>query len=68
MAAVLKLFTRPEIEALIAAGQTIIVFERDVLRLNDGWKDRHPGGKLVLEHMIGRDATDEISACVQYNI
>ena len=59
-----KLFNRREIEALIAAGQTIIIFEKDVLRVNNGWQERHPGGKLVFDHMIGRDATDEISACV----
>jgi delta8-fatty-acid desaturase len=32
--------------------------------VSDAWKDRHPGGKLVLDHMIGRDATDEIDAWV----
>jgi delta8-fatty-acid desaturase len=57
-----RIYTRRQIENLIAAGQTIIVFQNNVLRLNNGWKERHPGGKLVLDHMIGRDATAEIDA------
>lgn len=57
-----QLYSRREVEGLIAAGQTIIIFEHKVLRLSNGWKDRHPGGKLVLEHMVGRDASDEINA------
>ena len=59
-----RIYTRREIENLIAAGQTIIIFQNNVLRLNNGWKERHPGGKLVLDHMIGRDATAEIDAWV----
>jgi delta8-fatty-acid desaturase len=57
-----RIYTRRQIENLIAAGQTIIIFHNNVLRLNNGWKERHPGGKLVLDHMIGRDATAEIDA------
>ncbi|CRK36900.1 hypothetical protein BN1708_007237 [Verticillium longisporum] len=48
-----------EVEALIAEGQTIVVFEEYVLRL-DSWLERHPGGRLAILHMVGRDATDEI--------
>jgi len=59
-----RIYTRRQIENLIATGQTIIIFRNDVLRLNNGWAERHPGGKLVLEHMIGRDATAEIDAWV----
>jgi delta8-fatty-acid desaturase len=59
-----RIYTRRQIENLIAAGQTIIIFQNSVLRLNNGWKERHPGGKLVLDHMIGRDATAEIDAWV----
>ena len=55
-----RLFTRREIEGLIAAGNTIVIKEQAVLRL-DAWKSKHPGGDLVIEHMIGRDATDEIN-------
>ena len=59
-----RIYTRRQIENLIATGQTIIIFRNDVLRLNNGWAERHPGGKLVLEHMVGRDATAEIDAWV----
>ena len=59
-----RIYTRRQIENLIAAGQTIIIFQNNVLRVSDAWKDRHPAGKLVLDHMIGRAATDEIDAWV----
>jgi delta8-fatty-acid desaturase len=54
------LFSPREIEDLISKGQTIVISENRVLRL-DGWLDRHPGGKLAVMHMVGRDATDEIN-------
>lgn len=44
---------------LIAQGQTIVIYQDYVLRL-DSWMDRHPGGRLAILHMVGRDATDEI--------
>lgn len=47
------------VEALIADGQTIVIFEDYVLRL-DSWLEKHPGGRLAILHMVGRDATDEI--------
>ncbi|PTB37174.1 hypothetical protein M441DRAFT_201036 [Trichoderma asperellum CBS 433.97] len=49
------------VEGMIADGDTIVIFEDYVLRLN-GWLDKHPGGSLVIQHMVGRDATDEITA------
>ncbi|KAK8919591.1 Delta 8-(E)-sphingolipid desaturase [Metarhizium anisopliae] len=49
------------VDAMIADGDTIVIFEEYVLRLNS-WLDRHPGGRLAILHMIGRDATDEITA------
>lgn len=58
-----RTFTRREIESLIAAGDIIVIADSNVLRLN-GWKNSHPGGELVLRHMVGRDATDEINMCV----
>ena len=54
-----RTFSRREVEALIAAGDTIVLKENVVLRLNS-WKDVHPGGDLVIQHMVGRDATNEI--------
>lgn len=55
-----RTFTRKEMESRIAAGDTILILDRQVLRLN-AWKEKHPGGRLVIEHMVGRDATTEIS-------
>lgn len=49
-----------EIEALITKGQTIVIYEGYALRL-DTWLDKHPGGRLAILHMVGRDATDEIN-------
>lgn len=63
-----RMFTKREIENLIAEGQTIIIFQNNVLRVSNGWKERHPGGRLVLDHMIGRDATDEIDAYAHSNL
>lgn len=57
-----RIYSRLEIEQLIAAGQTIIIYQSDVLRLSNAWKERHPGGKLVLDHMVGREASAEIDA------
>lgn len=55
-----KTLTRRQIESLIAQGDIIVIADDNVLRLN-GWASKHPGGELVLRHMIGRDATDEIN-------
>jgi hypothetical protein len=49
-----------EIEALIAQGQPIVIHEGYALKL-DEWINKHPGGKLAILHMVGRDATDEIN-------
>ena len=55
-----QLYTPRAIEGLIAGGHTIVISEGRVLRL-DGWLDKHPGGRLAVLHMVGRDATDEIN-------
>jgi delta8-fatty-acid desaturase len=49
-----------EVENSIADGQTLVIYAGDVLKL-DGWLDKHPGGRLAILHMVGRDATDEIN-------
>lgn len=56
-----KILSQAAVDALIADGQTIVIFQDHVLRL-DSWLPRHPGGSLAILHMIGRDATDEITA------
>lgn len=59
-----NILTAPAVERLIADGQTIVIYEDSFLRL-DGWMDRHPGGRLAVLHMVGRDATDEMQAYVK---
>ena len=49
------------IEGLIADGHTLVVYEGWVLQL-DSWMDKHPGGSLAIQHMVGNDATSEIKA------
>lgn len=55
-----KIFPRREVESLIAAGHVCIISEGRLLQL-DEWLDQHPGGRLAVLHMVGRDATDEIN-------
>lgn len=49
------------VEAMIAEGGIIVVFEEHILKL-DSWINKHPGGQLSILHMVGRDATDEMKA------
>jgi len=56
-------FSRREVEALIAEGRSIIVLNGKVLKV-DAWLKYHPGGEKAIMHMIGRDATDEVQAYV----
>ncbi|KAI1007206.1 Delta 8-(E)-sphingolipid desaturase [Podosphaera aphanis] len=49
------------IEGLIADGKTIVIVNGDVLKV-DSWLKYHPGGEKAILHMVGRDATDEVTA------
>ncbi|KAI9819310.1 MAG: hypothetical protein M1832_004015 [Thelocarpon impressellum] len=55
-----QILSRRHVEGLIANGQTIVISENRVLRL-DRLLESHPGGKLAILHMVGRDATDELN-------
>ncbi|KAL6721285.1 hypothetical protein ACLMJK_000387 [Lecanora helva] len=55
------LFSRRQIEGLIANGRSIIIVDGKVLKV-DAWRKYHPGGEKVIMHMVGRDATDEVNA------
>lgn len=59
-----RLYTRREIEALIAEGRKIVIIDNKVLKV-DPWLSFHPGGDQAILHVVGRDATDEINACVE---
>ncbi|KAB8217256.1 fatty acid desaturase-domain-containing protein [Aspergillus novoparasiticus] len=52
--------SRRQIEALIAQGQSIIIVNQKVLRV-DAWIPYHPGGQKVIQHVVGKDATDEFT-------
>lgn len=56
-----RVWSRREIEGLIADGRKIIVFGDQVLKA-DAWIPYHPGGDKSILHMVGRDGTDEITA------
>lgn len=55
-----RLLSPCEVQDLVADGQLIVIHEGHALKL-DRWIDRHPGGRLAILHMVGRDATDEIN-------
>lgn len=52
--------SRREIEGLIADGRSIIIVNQKVLKA-DLWLPYHPGGHKPIQHMVGKDATDEIT-------
>ncbi|KAL4864353.1 hypothetical protein BDV12DRAFT_205786 [Aspergillus spectabilis] len=55
------LLSRREIEVLIADGAKIFILDQFVIKANP-WIPYHPGGDKPILHMVGRDATDEITA------
>ena len=55
------IFTRRQVEGLIAEGKAIVIVDDMVLRL-DSWLHLHPGGERAILHMVGKDATDEVNA------
>lgn len=55
------LFTRRQVEGMIAEGKAIVIVDDMVLRL-DSWLHLHPGGERAILHMVGKDATDEVNA------
>lgn len=55
--------SRQDVSQLIAKGNKVIIVDQHVLRV-DAWIKYHPGGDLTILHMVGRDATDEVNACV----
>ncbi len=55
--------SRREVEAQIADGRMIIILDQYVLKV-DAWMKYHPGGDKAIRHMVGRDATDEVTVFV----
>ena len=46
---------------MIAEGRKVIIVDGKVLKV-DAWLKYHPGGDKSIMHMVGRDATDEVTA------
>lgn len=55
-----QVLTPATVESMIANGHSIVISEGRALKL-DGWLEKHPGGRLTIMHMVGRDATNEIN-------
>lgn len=60
------ILSRRQVEGLIAEGQNVFIVNGKVLRA-DAWLSYHPGGEKAVMHMVGRDATDEVNACVKFS-
>ena len=58
-----RIYSRREIEGLIADGKSIVICDGNVLSAGP-WLKYHPGGDKAILHMIGRDASDEIRVYV----
>jgi sphingolipid 8-(E)-desaturase len=56
------IWTREEVAKRILTGETLVIFNSQLLRIPSSWLDAHPGGSLAILHFVGRDATDEILA------
>jgi len=56
----MKTLSPRQVENLVAEGHTIVIYNGYALKLN-AWQNKHPGGRLAILHMVGRDATDEIN-------
>lgn len=52
--------SRRQIEGMIAEGKKVFILDQYVLRA-DPWLPYHPGGDKAILHMVGRDATDEVT-------
>ncbi|KAK6952682.1 hypothetical protein Daesc_004973 [Daldinia eschscholtzii] len=55
------ILSRRQIEGLIADGRRIFIANQYVFKA-DPWLPYHPGGDKAILHMVGRDATDEVTA------
>ncbi|KAF2158252.1 fatty acid desaturase, partial [Myriangium duriaei CBS 260.36] len=53
------IFSPHDVEARIKEGEHLVIYKGAVLQL-DTWLSEHPGGSLVIKHMVGRDAADQI--------
>jgi sphingolipid 8-(E)-desaturase len=57
-----RLWTRDDVAERVLAGDTLVIYRNNVLRIPPSWLKAHPGGDLAILHFVGRDATDEVDA------
>lgn len=55
-----NIISAEKIGQLVAQGEPVVIHEGFALNISK-WIDNHPGGRLAILHMVGRDATDEIN-------
>ncbi|KAJ2664149.1 hypothetical protein IWW48_000918 [Coemansia sp. RSA 1200] len=53
--------TTGELRRRIGQGEYLVIIDGLVCKLN-GFVGKHPGGPLAIQHMVGRDATDEVAS------
>ena len=64
---VLKVYSRDEVANLIDQGHLLVIFNGEVLKM-DKWVNYHPGGRLPIEHMVGKEARDPLSVYGPYEM
>ncbi|KAI8176462.1 Fatty acid desaturase [Colletotrichum sp. SAR 10_75] len=57
----LSVLSRRDVEALIAQGRKLFILNNFLIKA-DAWIPYHPGSDKSILHMVGRDATDEVTA------
>lgn len=57
-----RVWSRASVAERILAGDTLLIYRGNVLRIPQSWLAAHPGGDLAILHFVGRDATDEVDA------
>lgn len=55
-------FSRDQIATRILSGETLVIYDKKLVKIPQAWLDAHPGGALAILHFVGRDATDEVDA------
>ncbi|KAH8549409.1 delta-6 fatty acid desaturase [Umbelopsis sp. PMI_123] len=56
-----KYITHKDLSERVKQGELLIIFNEKVYKL-DRWIKSHPGGELAIRHVVGKDATDEITS------
>lgn len=56
-----KYITQKDLSERVKQGEVLIIFNEKVYKV-DRWIKSHPGGELAIRHVIGKDATDEITS------